>query len=918
MEAEIRLLQVLQHLDQERFWSLPDLEKIVQELETRNWGSGLCQNDVLWRRLGRHLVKFRECQQKRIISVLSSFRQDVAQKLEDSIRAFNDYLNSGNPMRLEQLLQAVDDAPQLLYYRHCSDLEARSHFLLALGGAIRAAEGSTASHAATRLRILAGRVAGTFFSVGGTNVLQPWLDARLTGYCRLWQAATESITQRFKEELRDRLASAITRYAALAGKDAGVPSTTPSLKLSGWPMAGCPLAHEFSAFVAEKSPHGALGRWSSLDYQAHTMQPEVLVHVCLSVGELDVDATDAPLARISVSPGLLAKLQTLQTVEHPQPADSPLEPASMSDERVATMQETHPQAAERVGVSVPSSTSQRTVLSFGGSSKPKGSIITTGMLNADGGDSVPQALGFEAATRSRGSGLRVAQESRDAPTLVRRSIDWSDVSFLQRLVRRGLKAEDAGWKQSWEELCEEKQISPSFFPQKPSREVLVEFVEANLCQTTGKAWAQALLYKKEGEDDPAPTDGLSDQDSDPPAVLQSDDIQVSASESSFTKQPSQSAPSTVRLQDLREGDVDSKPKFGSEQESPSVEEPDSAQPLPLVGPNPPRAQSEADQAFPDSPMASKVEPEERVAEEADAALSEAPSELAPGKASKKEKKEKKDKKEKKKDKRVKKEKKEKSDPTTEAQPRETKRQAPQVAIVAAQLDSSSDSSSAEIEPTTSTPPSRDYKMHLCSEFLEGRCRKGSACPAAHSQSELRQPGEAAADFRRQVRSRTVRDSGGDMPPHRGVAPAWPGPARQAGMGPMGMGPGPSQVAMGVHHLMDPLMMGHPAIMTVPFMTPEMVHGPSHYHPMAMIVDPAMVMPKFKEKHEKKSKKERDRDREKQKRKAEKTTDASATTRHEQEKRQPKQKEKVAKRKEKHTGEDKVAAKKERKVDDEDL
>ncbi|CAE7544038.1 ccnyl1-b, partial [Symbiodinium sp. CCMP2592] len=661
------------------------------ELETRNWGSGLYQNDVLWRRLGRHLVK-----QKRIISVLSPFRQDVAQKLADSITAFNDYLNSGNPLRLEQLLQAVDDAPQLLYYRHCSDLELRSHFLLALGGAIRAAEGSAASNAATRLRILAGRVAGTFFSVGGTNVLQPWLDARLTGYCRLWQAATESITQRFKEELRDRLASTITRYASLAGKDAGVASTTASLKLSGWPMAGCPLAHEFSVFVAEKSPHGALGRWSSLDYQAHTMQPEVLMHVCLSVGELDVDTTDAPLARISVSPGLLAKQMQTMTVEDPppaQPADSPLELAASSDERLAATPPTPLEEMRTVGVSVPTSTSQRTVLSFGGSSKPKGSIITTGMLNADGGDSVPQALGFEAATRSRGNGLRVAQEaskeSRDAPKLVRRSIDWGDVSFLQRLVRRGLKAADAGWKQSWEELCEEKQISPSFFVQKPSREVLVEFVEANLCQTTGKAWAQALLYKKEGEDDPAPTDELSDQDSDPPAVLQSDDIQVSASESSFTPQPSQSAPSTVRLQDLGEGV--SKPKVGSdgsEQESPQRVE-DAAQP-----PQPP--QSEADEAFPDAPMASKVEPEERVAEEADAALSEVPPELAPGKAGKKEKKEKKDKKEKKKDKRAKKEKKEKSDPTTEAQPRESKRQAPQVAIVAAQLDSSSDSSSAEI------------------------------------------------------------------------------------------------------------------------------------------------------------------------------------------------------------------------------
>ncbi|OLP78843.1 hypothetical protein AK812_SmicGene40940 [Symbiodinium microadriaticum] len=122
-------------------------------------------------------------------------------------------------------------------------------------------------------------------------------------------------------------------------------------------------------------------------------------------------------------------------------------------------------------------------------------------------------------------------------------------------------------------------------------------------------------------------------------------------------------------------------------------------------------------------------------------------------------------------------------------------------------------------------------------------------------------------------------------------------------------------------------MGHPAIMTVPFMAPEMIHGPSHYHPMAMIVDPAVVMPKLKEKQEKKSKKghreERDREREKQKRKAEKTADAS-TKRHEQEKRQQ-PKEKVAKHKEKHMGEEKagseietVAARKERKVDDEDL
>ena len=69
-------------------------------------------------------------------------------------------------------------------------------------------------------------------------------------------------------------------------------AAAPSLKLSAWPMVGCPLAREpepklrihscgatrsfrrkmekvksvlrFAAFVAEKSPFGTLGRWSYL------------------------------------------------------------------------------------------------------------------------------------------------------------------------------------------------------------------------------------------------------------------------------------------------------------------------------------------------------------------------------------------------------------------------------------------------------------------------------------------------------------------------------------------------------------------------------------------------------------------------------------------------------------------------------
>ena len=45
----------------------------------------------------------------------------------------------------------------------------------------------------------------------------------------------------------------------------------------------------------------AVGCLNMVTCQAHTMQPEVLMHVCLLVGELDVDATDAPFAPAAYS-----------------------------------------------------------------------------------------------------------------------------------------------------------------------------------------------------------------------------------------------------------------------------------------------------------------------------------------------------------------------------------------------------------------------------------------------------------------------------------------------------------------------------------------------------------------------------------------------------------------------------------------
>ncbi|CAE7634669.1 unnamed protein product [Symbiodinium pilosum] len=275
--------------------------------------------------------------------------------------------------------------------------------------------------------------------------------------------------------------------------------------------------------------------------------------------------------------------------------------------------------------------------------------------------------------------------------------------------------------------------------------------------------------------------------------------------------------------------------------------------------------------------------------------------LVLGKDSKKEKKEKKkEKKDKeKKDKKAKKEKKCQPEPSTEVQSREAKKQAtPEVALVAAQLDTSSNSSTSDIEQITELPPSQDHKTRLCSAFLEGRCHKGSSCPAAHSQSELRKPGEAAEAFRRQARLRAVRDTEGASQPHQ--VGAWA--ARATRMAPQ------RPVTMGIPHIMDPLLMGHPGIMTLPLMSPEMMHGP-HYHPMAMMVDPALMMPK-----EKPPKKKKERKEEKQKRKDEKISEASLAKPKEK---RDSQTEKL-KRKDKSKGAEKAPARKERKVDEEDL
>ena len=79
------------------------------------------------------------------------------------------------------------------------------------------------------------------------------------------------------------------------------------------------------------------------------------------------------------------------------------------------------------------------------------------------------------------------------PPLVstRRPMEWENERFLQRLVKRGIKAKDPVWRESWEALCG---AQSSADPRNQGKEILAKFIEQNLAHATKQTWAKDLLY----------------------------------------------------------------------------------------------------------------------------------------------------------------------------------------------------------------------------------------------------------------------------------------------------------------------------------------------------------------------------------------------------------------------------------------
>jgi len=456
---------------------------------------------------------------------------------------------------------------------------------------------------------------------------------------------------------------------------------------------------------------------------------------------------------------------------------------------------------------------------------------------------------------------------------VRRSIDWSDTKFLEQLVRLGLKAGDEGWRRSWEELCERKEVAPTFSGQKPPRQVLVEFVEINLYQTSGKEWAQPLLYKAEGEEDAQIDLPTSDEENHGKLQPGESDLQVAED------------PEPVLLVGVGEA--------SSSKTRPEM---------------PDQRDQISNQGGPDPDMEVSIQKEDLVPTMTEVGPAISNAEIGETrKEKKKDKKERKEKKEGDKSKKVKKEKRRLEDESLQAGEKSQKTSK----VAECSSDSGSEHSIAK------APPEYDHKVRLCAAFLEGRCHKGSLCKAAHSQSELMQPGEAASQHHEKlVRAGKHPSQGSAANPPRvpgNRMRAWPqDSARSRGVTP--------RPIMGMPPMMDPMMMGAPGhIMVVP---PEMIHMQvPQFHPqMAMMMDPYLMM--HQEKHHRKSKESKEgkeKGKEKGKKAAKEVEVLHTKQKDTKELKSKKDKsDKSARRKDKTSAVKAGTVRKERKVDEEDL
>jgi len=109
----------------------------------------------------------------------------------------------------------------------------------------------------------------------------------------------------------------------------------------------------------------------------------------------------------------------------------------------------------------------------------------------------PKAGSVPPPTMSKTLGMTQAPISkpREGPAKPQEiKIDFSDTTFMIRLIKRGLRSGDTDWRQAWTQFCWKRDLRSQLSSRNkisPPKEALVAFLEANLSKLRA-SWARGL------------------------------------------------------------------------------------------------------------------------------------------------------------------------------------------------------------------------------------------------------------------------------------------------------------------------------------------------------------------------------------------------------------------------------------------
>jgi hypothetical protein len=240
-------------------------------------------------RLSRHLKKFPDAEQRDIVATFRPLREEIHRRLGKVADDLNAWLReipenkANHAERLAAIVQGIEGAPQLKWYKLCTNSDNKAKFFMALASVTRSVQAESAplhAHVTAHPSVLPSieRLSRSFFIVPQHgNILKLWHDGRLKRYnATLWRAA-KSAADAHKDDLQVRLVTALRRKASQVAAQGAKARPHLQLELCKWPMVNCPLATAFLDFVAQRGHElGDLGRPQLSECPPHSLRPRTL------------------------------------------------------------------------------------------------------------------------------------------------------------------------------------------------------------------------------------------------------------------------------------------------------------------------------------------------------------------------------------------------------------------------------------------------------------------------------------------------------------------------------------------------------------------------------------------------------------------------------------------------------------------